>query len=118
MNPISFTLAVARLGGSILATSSFAQTWIQTSAPATNWQAVASSADGQKLVVVASGSYPCYCGGPIFTSADLGQNWTPTSAPTLDWSAVACSADGKKVAAVSREPSGAIYTSSDSGATW
>ena len=72
------------------------------------WTSVASSADGTKLVAVASN-------GPIYTSTDSGVTWTSRDSNRSWWS-VASSADGTKlVAAVS---GGRIYTSTDSGVTW
>src|SRR5947199_3608662 len=65
--------------------SGFAQPWTQTSAPVTNWSAVASSADGARLLAAVSD-------GLIYTSTDSGGTWTATSAPSANWSAVASSA--------------------------
>lgn len=58
--------------------------------------AVASSADGSKLVAAEAS-------GRIFTSSDLGATWNPANAPVLSWSSVAASADGGKMVAVSRD---------------
>jgi hypothetical protein len=100
--------------------SILAQTWIPTSAPTTNWQAVASSADGNKLAATV------YF-GPIYTSTNSGFTWSIANAPCTNWVSVASSADGTKlVAAVGPGgvfgnppgPAGLIYLSSDSGATW
>src|SRR4030095_889897 len=90
-----------------------AQGWSKTSAPTTNsWSAVASSADGRKLVAVAhhdSRGPGNLC--PIYTSSDYGATWITTSAPLNGWSCVAYSADGTKVAAAGS----VIYTSLNSG---
>ena len=85
-------------------------TWtLSAGAPYTNWQAVASSADGTKLVAAV-------LGGQIYTSANSGSTWTPsTSAPATDWYSVASSSDGTKLVAVG---SGGIYTSINSGSSW
>ena len=106
-----------------LLTANFAvaQTWTQTSAPVTNWTAVASSADGTKLVAVANAS-------GIWVSTNSGATWTQTSAPPSGWFRVASSADGARLAAIG-EPSpivgppplsytGSFYASTNSGATW
>jgi hypothetical protein len=92
--------------------------WTQTSAPMTNWAAIACSANGSGLVAAVKG-------GPIYTSTDSGVTWTPTSAPMTNWSAVACSADGQKLVATvavfnqrQYESGGPIYVSADGGATW
>ena len=95
-----------------------AQAWATTSAPVTNWEAVASSADGSKLVAVVytdgSGG-----GGPIFVSTDSGTNWTQTGAPLAEWDAVAASADGSRlIAGAGFNNPGPVYTSTNSGATW
>jgi hypothetical protein len=105
----------------LTANFAFAQTWTQTSAPVTNWTAVASSADGTKLVAVANAS-------GIWVSTNSGATWTQTSAPQSGWFRVASSADGARLAAVG-EPSpivgppplsytGSFYASTNSGATW
>ena len=87
-----------------------AQTWTQTGAPSNHWFSVASSADGTKMVAVASGD-------GIYTSTNSGMTWAQTSAPTNQfWSSAASSADGNKLVAVAQ--SGVIYTSTNSWDTW
>jgi hypothetical protein len=97
-------------------------TWTRTSAPTNSWSAVASSADGTKLVAVAAPYYDGnnYLGeGAIYRSLDSGVTWTPTSAPSNRWSAVASSAEGTKLVATSTyDASDLIYVSTNSGATW
>jgi len=77
------------------------------------WRAVASSADGTKLVAAAMTG--------LYTSADSGISWTPPETSRA-WTAVASSADGTKLVAGAFQHSGNadyhIYTSGDSGATW
>src|SRR5262249_17833926 len=51
-----------------------------------NWQAIASSADGSKLVATVYG-------GQIYTSTDSGLTWTPRDS-SREWYSVASSADG------------------------
>ena len=97
-----------------------AQTWTQTSAPITNWTAIACSADGGRLIAAANGGVgPGYTilPGPIYISTNSGTTWTQaTNVPAATWCSVASSADGTKLlAAVSR---GGIYRSVDSGLTW
>jgi photosystem II stability/assembly factor-like uncharacterized protein len=76
-----------------------------------NWQSVASSADGTKLVAAAA--YGHY----LYTSSDSGATWTErTAAGSRNWRSVASSADGSKL--VAGVESGSLYTSSDSGVTW
>lgn len=55
------------------------------------WQAIASSADGNKLVAVVRG-------GQIYTSTDSGVTWTARET-NRNWFAVASSADGSKLVA-------------------
>ncbi len=93
-------------------------TWVSNSLPVTvrYWYSVASSADGEKLVVVSQF-------GQICTSTNSGATWQQaTNAPDLIWSFVASSADGTKLAAVSQLQSpangGSICTSTNSGLSW
>jgi hypothetical protein len=87
-----------------------AQVWTPTSAPTKNWQAVAMSADGSKLVAAANA-------GGIFTSTNFGATWISNNAPLVAWDAVTSSADGTRMAAAFSGVGG-IYTSVDGGATW
>jgi hypothetical protein len=97
-----------------------AQTWTQTSAPTNDWEAVASSADGSKLVAAAriAGSFAA---GPIYTSTNSGITWIQTSAPSNLWKSVASSADGNKLVAAGSDPTfsqGVIFISTNSGTSW
>src|SRR5579859_2303234 len=85
---------------------SIAQDWVKTSAPYEFWTAIASSADGSKLVAVAYTDVADNL-GPIYTSTNSGATWNPTSAPHQFWTTVTSSADGEKLAAASN----LIYTS-------
>jgi hypothetical protein len=84
------------------------------------WTAVASSADGTKLVAVVKG-------GLIYTSTNYastnaGVKWTSQSgSSSLSWSSVASSADGTRLVAGVGDifgTTGNIYTSVDSGMSW
>ena len=95
-----------------------AQTWtMQTNSPSTEWNCIASSADGSKLIAASFS-------GPIYTSSDSGVTWAAASnAPGSGWIAVVSSADGVKLAALNIGDSsiydeGEIYISTDSGTTW
>ena len=96
-------------------------TWIQTTAPETNWNCIASSADGSKIVAGVWSPGNTQAGGSIYTSTNSGATWTRTSAPINEWVSVASSADGTKLVAVGQgflfnvNP---IFTSTDSGVTW
>ncbi|HXA45534.1 MAG TPA: YCF48-related protein, partial [Candidatus Angelobacter sp.] len=83
-------------------------TWTAASAPSNNWSAVASSADGTKLIALAFN-------GLIYRSTDSGTTWTSNNIVGY-WRSVACSADGTKVVAVASP--GQIYTSTNSGLNW
>ena len=92
------------LGGQIYVSENSGTTWLPKLGPGL-WWAVASSADGTKIVIVSKARR-------IFTSPDFGNSWT-VSESDRDWESVASSADGTKlVAAVS---GGQIYTNSPSG---
>src|SRR6266850_5502373 len=79
-----------------------AQNWVLTSAPDVYWQAVASSADGNKLVAAVNR-------GPIYVSPDGGITWAATSATNASWQSVASSADGNTLIAAAY--TGEIYVS-------
>ena len=94
----------------VVASDSPCQTWVRaTNAPTKGWSAVASSADGIKLVAATDTGF-----GGIYTSADAGLNWTLTTNSTR-WSAVASSADGVILAAAGV---GHLLLSTNSGAAW
>jgi hypothetical protein len=48
-------LAVPGLVGAIYTSTDFGSTWVSNAVPVTNWNCVASSADGRKLVAVVNG---------------------------------------------------------------
>ncbi len=74
-----------------------------------NWQAIASSSDGTKLIAGR------WCGS-IFTSGDSGVTWTAqTTSGYQCWRSVASNAMGTKLYAVT---DGKIFSSTDSGITW
>ncbi len=75
------------------------------------WSAVASSADGTKLVALDQSGQ----GGRIYISSDSGITWTARESSRF-WNGVAMSADGSKL--IAAEFAGRLYTSLDSGVTW
>jgi photosystem II stability/assembly factor-like uncharacterized protein len=83
-------------------------TWASTLAPSNHWTAVASSADGTKLIALAFN-------GPIYTSTDSGSSWTSNNVVGY-WRSVACSADGTKAVAVANP--GRLYTTTNAGVNW
>ncbi len=90
--------------GPIFTSTDSGATWNQTSAPVSNWTAVASSADGTKLAA-AVGGYPGP--GPIYSSTNSGATWRENVAPTESWVSIASSADGNKLVAAAS--GGGIY---------
>jgi photosystem II stability/assembly factor-like uncharacterized protein len=112
-------LAVAAVNGSIFCSTNGGSSWQVSGAP-TNlfWTCMASSADGCKLVAGAADT--------IFTSVDSGATWASNSLPGNLISSVASSADGINLAAVVNfgtapvggSLNGAVFISTNSGATW
>lgn len=100
-------------------------TWTQIGATFLNggWaipsQEIASSADGEKLILALFSDIN-NSPGPIYTSTNAGDSWELTTAPSNRWSFVASSADGNTLLAVPLLPGGfdSIYVSTNSGATW
>ena len=98
-----------------LLTANFApaQTWAPTSTPSEYWEAVASSADGSKLI---AGSQ-----GYIYAiSTNSGSTWITNTEPQIgsyngSWHSVAISADGTRYAGVNYT---GIWISTNSGLTW
>ena len=72
-----------------------AQRWTQTSAPASYWTCVASSADGTRLIAAQRNQYGG--SGAIYTSVDGGVTWLSNNVPNQYWNGVASSADGMKL---------------------
>ncbi len=84
------------------------RTWVARPPSPVNWEAVASSADGSRLVAAG-------LAGRIHTSADAGTNWIARES-NRDWTSVASSADGSRLVAVAKK--GQIHTSNDAGTNW
>jgi hypothetical protein len=102
-------VADAYSSNSIITSTNSGVTWNVTNSPVANWRALASSADGSKLVAVVGG-------GHIYTSSDSGNSWTTNNVSVQNWFSVASSADGNKLVAAVQN--GGIYASSDSGKSW
>ncbi len=103
-------VAVAN-SGQIYTSINAGATWISRVSGTTNWIAVASSADGSRLVATASGGQTC-------VSTDSGVTWIAQNLSVTGQTSAASSSDGSRLAITLGGSSGAIYTSSDSGATW
>jgi photosystem II stability/assembly factor-like uncharacterized protein len=101
------------IGGMLVSVTLKAQSWNGSDAPNQLWQAVACSADGQKMVAAVND-------GGIYTSTNGGTKWTITSAPLTNWFAVASSANGNRLVAAVNYYIGysPIYLSTDGGLTW
>ena len=88
------------------------ETWTEQATDRTRrWQAVASSADGSRLV---AGQWD----GDVYTSLDGGVTWRNHNrglGGSAHWVSVASSADGRKLVAAS---STEIHTSEDGGDHW
>ena len=111
------------LWGTIYTSTNSGATWTLTSAPVTNWFAVASSADGVKLAAAAGDGVLGFNGpiiGPIYTSTNSGATWAQSSAPGELWSCIASSADGGELiaGATSFSTPSPVYFSTNSGASW
>lgn len=88
------------------------QNWTLTAAPVKNWSAVASSADGGKLIAAINN-------GGIYISTNSGATWYLSGAPTRSWYSIASSSNSSNlVASATGATSPGIYTSTNIGATW
>ena len=105
-------------GGRIYVSADYGQTWAVRGL-SRNWSALASSADGSRLLAVDFGAVG---GGLPSISTDYGSTWKTSSVAFALWVAAVSSADGMKLAVASASasngPLGSILTSSDGGVTW
>eukprot|EP01032_Pedospumella_encystans_P009957 gene9957-11673_t len=85
--------------------------WVQTSAPAYLWAAIASDASGQYLVTCERTT------SGIWTSSDYGNNWVRRFS-LVDSSSYAVSSDSSGQNLVAGMQSGDAYFSRDYGITW
>src|SRR4051812_31221499 len=107
--------------GMICTSSDSGKTWSSHESNR-QWYAVASSADGHKLVAVDYGPRDIRhgvtresSGGRIYTSTDSGATWTPQGTNKF-WKCIASLADGSRLVAGTYGDH--VYTSADSGVTW
>ena len=101
-------LAVVSSDGGIFTSADGGRSWNPSVVPAQPWVSVACSADGTRLVAVATYSYNA---GTIWTSTNSGASWVMANVPTNNWTAVASSADGCKLVATAGGASpGLMYT--------
>jgi hypothetical protein len=116
--------ATAGVKGYLYTSTDSGATWTQQTGPGKqNWESIAASANGSKIIVSDSidnsGGTPAE--GYIYISTDYGVTWTrATGAGEHNWMSIASSADGMKLAAIYNDGPGAsyIYTSADGGTTW
>lgn len=112
-------------GNFIVTSADGGASWTERSTgggPSRNWLAVASSADGSKLVATDQGTVPSSISpASVYTSSDGGATWVDRTlavwavAPRAVCQAVASSGDGNKLAAACGS---SILTSVDAGTTW
>lgn len=108
------TLRLVLVGISLLLSheGGHAQGWLLTTAPTNlDWDSVAASADGQRIVASAGGEP-----GWVYTSTNAGLTWVTNDLPDLGWTGVASSADGSKLVAAA--VFGGIYVSTNFGGSW
>ena len=103
-------ILLAAIGLIMVTQALTAETWLKSRAMTNNWQCIASSADGKKLVAGTLSGF-------IYVSRDSGLTWAQTSAPNDGWwNSAASSADGTRLLAVSADKG--VFTSTNSGVTW
>lgn len=86
------------------------QSWAPTASPSSSqWEALASSADGS---VLAAAIY----NGTIYCSTNSGFSWQPSGVTSKEWEALSMSADGTRIMAAANGDS--IYALTNSGGTW
>ncbi len=95
-------------------------TWAKSSFPIPNTTykgltGIASSSDGQRVVVVGFSDYSSTNIGFIYLSSDSGQTWNQTTAPWENWVSVTSSADGKILVATFDF---GVMVSTNFGASW
>ncbi|MFN0130407.1 MAG: putative Ig domain-containing protein [Verrucomicrobiales bacterium] len=101
----------AEAGGFVRLVSSAVGAEWQPGMLSRSWSAIASSADGTRLLAAIGGSQGF---GTLYVSADSGQTWTARGTSRA-WYAATMSADGETMAAAGE---GQIYVSIDAGVTW
>ncbi|HTR42932.1 MAG TPA: hypothetical protein VMH87_15060 [Pseudomonadales bacterium] len=86
------------------------QSWAPTASPSSSqWEAVASSANGNILAAA-------IFNGTIYYSTNAGSTWQSSGAPVKRWEALSMSADGTKIIAAANNDT--IYALTNFGGTW
>jgi hypothetical protein len=116
-------VAGANSSGRVLTSTNGGLNWTTNSPPpppiSATWSTIASSADGQRLIVAAADYYfPPHNYSPLYTSTNAGISWRSNTLPLEGyWASVASSADGQTLVAAAGR-GGPIYVSTNSGASW
>lgn len=122
MSSDGMNLVVACSSGYLYTSTNGGYNWVQrTGAGSRNWNSVAISADGTKMVAAYSRVYSSIL-GYIYTSSDGGATWVQqVGAGERYWTSVDVSSDGSKVVATALTAQSMpldIYRSTDGGAVW
>lgn len=109
----------SRFPGPIYTSANSGATWTKTKATNQEWYAVASSADGKRLVaaggnIIPYTTYTRY----IYLSTNSGASWQLSPLFGSEWESLASSADGLHLIAADYSGLGSVYTSADGGNTW
>jgi photosystem II stability/assembly factor-like uncharacterized protein len=86
----------------------YGNNWTKSTAPTSKWECIASSSDGNIVVIGGRDSY-------IWYSHDYALNWSKSNSPIYVWTSIACNSNGKTFVATCNQ---GIYNSLDSGMTW
>ena len=106
------TLMYAAGSAGVFTSSDAGHTWSGNVVPTTQWNAVATSADGQTVLAVATLSSKAV---QVSTNAGASSTWNNLAgSPTANWADVACASDGKKIIGSVSGGSGLVYTNNPS----
>ncbi|HEY3760264.1 MAG TPA: hypothetical protein VGN23_00755 [Verrucomicrobiae bacterium] len=97
------TAALPTSGEGMFVSTNFGANWTSIITPDQDWNAIASSADGKRMVAAGANwdNYP----DVIYISTNWAQTWIPSDSPTNMWGAISSSADGNKLIAMSENDS-------------
>ena len=120
VSTIGVTPGQSPSGGLVYISTDSGATWLPTSAPATNYSALACSADASTIIAAAGYWYvgAGFWNGspqPLFVSTNSGATWVQTAAPLATWGSVACSSNGVFMMAANGSD---LWLSTNAGAAW
>ena len=125
MSATGSDMVAVQFGGGMYMSSDFGVTWTQVTDPLVSdaaglsFESVTMSQDGLHIVAVAQPNTGAPNGRLVYSN-DGGVTWTMATLPSVGggyfWRSVDSSADGQVIVAV--EHNGAIFLSTDAGATW